>query len=159
MKIERRAVPPLRLCLVVLFAILVVFQTMSLPGQFRHMAATEPDMAGWRWPLTALAVFCVLCAQVVVVATWKLLGLVREDRIFSEAAFVWVDAIVAAAGAGWLVLAGTFLWVGFHADDPGVPMLLFLLTVAGAVVVLVIVVMRALLRQAAALRSDLAEVI
>jgi len=156
---EQRAVVPLRICLVVLFGILVVFQTLSLPGQFRHMAEQHPEDADLRWPLTAIAVFVVLCVQVVVVATWKLLGLVSADRIFTRDSLVWVDAILGAIAAGWLVLLGIFLWVGFHADDPGAPMLLFLLLVAGAVLGLLMVVMRALLRQATTLRTDMDAVI
>ena len=156
---EQRAVVPLRICLVVLFGILVVFQTLSLPGQFRHMAEEHPEDADLRWPLTAIAVFVVLCVQVVVVATWKLLGLVSADRIFTRDSLVWVDAILGAIAAGWLVLLGIFLWVGFQADDPGAPMLLFLLLVSGAVLGLLMVVMRALLRQATTLRTDMEGVI
>ena len=52
-----------------------------------------------------------------------------------------------------------FLIVGFRADDPGLPLLLFLLLIAGAVFGLVLVVMRSLLRQAAALRADMDAVI
>ena len=69
----------------------------------------------------------MLCVQVVIVCTWRLLTLVMDDRIFSEAALAWVDAIVWAVGAAWLVLVGVFLYVGFNADDPGLPLLLFLL--------------------------------
>ncbi|WP_028643295.1 DUF2975 domain-containing protein [Nocardioides sp. URHA0020] len=156
---EQRAVVPLKACLVLLFAILLVFQFMSLPGQFRHLAQESPADAHLRWPLTLLAGFLVLCVQVVVVATWRLLGLVAADRIFTRRSLVWVDVIVAAVAAGWLVLCGLFLWVGFHADDPGVPLLLFLLLVAGAVVGLLMVVMRALLRQATVLRADMDVVI
>lgn len=159
MRIERRAVLPLRVFLVVLFGILVVLQTISLPGQFRHEAQVHPEDAEWRWPLTVIAVLCVLCAQVVVVSTWKLLGLFKDDRIFTPAAFVWVDAILGAVAAGWLVLAGVFVVVGFNADDPGIVILLFLLTVAGAVVGLVLLVMRGLLQQATDLRTDLEAVI
>ena len=79
MQIERRAVLPLRIFLVVLFGVLVVLQTFSLPGQFRHEAQVHPENAEWRWPLTVLAVLCVLAAQVIVVATWKLLGLFKDD--------------------------------------------------------------------------------
>jgi hypothetical protein len=126
---EHRAVTSLRIFLVVLFAILVLFQTMSLPGQFAHMAKESPDLAYLRWPLTAVTVFWVLCVQVVIVSTWKLLTFVKEDRIFSEASMAWVNAIVWAIGAVWLVLLGVFLYVGFTADDPGLPLLLFLMLV------------------------------
>jgi hypothetical protein len=156
---EHRAVAPLRVFLVVLFAVLVMLQTFSLPGQFAHMAEESPEQAYLRWPLTALAVFWVLCVQVVIVATWMLLTRVKKDRIFSPSSLVWVDAIVWAIAAAWVVLVGVFLYVGVNADDPGVPLLLFLMVVGVAVLGLLMVVMRALLRQATTLRTDLEAVI
>ena len=156
---ERRAVAALRVFLVLLFGILLMLQTFSLPGQFRYMAEESPDLAYLRWPMTAVSVFWVLCVQVVIVATWKLLTLVKDDRIFSEASLVWVDAIVWAIAAAWVVLLGVFLYVGFRADDPGLPLLLFLMSTGVAVLGLVMVVMRALLRQATTLRTDLETVI
>src|SRR5690242_8463846 len=126
MNVDRSAVLVLRVFLVLLFGVLVVFQTLSLPGQFRHMAEENPDEASLRWPATIVAVFLVLCVQVVVVATWRLLSMVQEDRIFSDASFRWVNAIIAAIGAAWAVLVVLFLLVGFNADDPGPVMLLLL---------------------------------
>lgn len=155
----RYVVTAIKAFLGVLFAILVLLQTFSLPGQFAHLAAESPGQAHLRWPLTALAVFWVCCAQVVIVCTWKLLTLVRDDRIFDTRALVWVDGILWAVGAGWSVFLAVFLIVGFRADDPGLPLLLFLLLVAGAVFGLVVVVMRSLLRQATALRADMDAVI
>ncbi|MET7668823.1 DUF2975 domain-containing protein [Micromonospora luteifusca] len=143
----------------VLFGVLVVFQTLSLPGQFAYMAQQSPEDAYLRWPATAVTVFWVLCVQVVIVSTWQLLSLVKNDRIFTEASLKWVDAIVWAIGAAWVVLVGVFLYVGFNADDPGLPLLLFLLTVGVTVLGLLMVVMRALLRQATTLRSDMEAVI
>jgi hypothetical protein len=156
---EVRAVRALRCFLVLLFAILLLLQTFSLPGQFAHMAQESPDLAHWRWPLTALAVYLLLCVQVVVVATWKLLTMVTNDRIFSDGALVWVDVIVGAVAAAWVVLLGVFLYVGFRASDPGAPLLLFLLLVGVAVVGLLMIVMRALLRRATTLRTDMEAVI
>jgi hypothetical protein len=156
---EHRAVAPLRVFLVLLFGILLVFQTLSLPGQFAHMAQESPEDAYLRWPMTALAVFWVLCVQVVIVSTWKLLTMVKNDRIFTEASLVWVDAIVWAIVAAWVVLLGVFLYVGFHADDPGLPMVLLLMLIGIAVLGLLMVVMRALLRQATTLRTDMEAVI
>ena len=154
-----RVVAPLRVFLVVLFGVLVMLQTFSLPGQFRYMAQESPESAYLRWPLTAVSVFWVLCVQVVVVATWQLLTLVKKDRIFSDASLAWVDAIVWAILAAWVVLVGVFLYVGFRADDPGLPLLLFLMVVGVTVLGLLMVVMRALLRQATTLRTDMEAVI
>ncbi len=159
MLVQRHAILALRFCLAALFLALLVLQLFSFPGQFAYLAREDPDAAAWRWPLTALAAFWLLCVQVVVVCTWRLLSLVRDDRIFSDAARGWVDGIVWAIGAAWAVLVVVFLFVGFRADDPGGPLLLFVLTVGGAVVGLLMVVMRALLRRATTLRTDMDAVI
>lgn len=156
---ERRVIALLRVFLVLLFGILVVLQTMSLPGQFAYMAEESPDLAYLRWPMTAISVFWVLCVQVVIVCTWKLLTLVKHDRIFSAASMAWVDAIVWAIVAAWAALLGVSLYVGLKADDPGLPLLLFLLSTGVTVLGLLMVVMRALLRQATTLRTDMDAVI
>jgi Protein of unknown function (DUF2975) len=156
---EQWVVAALRVFLAMLFVVLIPFETLSLPGQFAHMAEESPDLAYLRWPATAVTVFWVVCVQVVLVATWKLLTLVRRDRIFTEASLVWVDVIVWAIAAAWVVLGSVFLYIGFTADDPGTPILLFLLTVGVTVLGLLMVVMRALLRQATTLRTDMEAVI
>ncbi|MEE3921722.1 DUF2975 domain-containing protein [Micromonospora sp. BRA006-A] len=149
---------PLRAFLVLLFAILVLFQTMSLPGSSRTWRARTghgvPAVAA-----TAVTIFWVLCVQVVIVCTWHLLTLVKRDRIFTEASLGWVDGIVWAVAAAWVVLVGVFGYVGFNADDPGLPLLLFLLVTGVSVLGLLMVVLRALLRQATTLRTDMEAVI
>ena len=156
---EHLAVAGLRVFLVLLFGVLVFFQIVSLPGQFAYMAEEDPEHAYLRWPATAVTVFWVLCTQVVIVCTWKLLTLVQNDRIFSDAAFGWVNAIVWAIAAAWVVLVGAFLFIGFNASDPGLPLLLFLMVVGVTVLGLLMIVMRRLLRQATALRTDMEAVI
>ena len=156
---EHLALAGLRIFLLVLFGVLVLFQVVSLPGQFRYMAEQDPEHAYLKWPATVVTVFWVLCVQVVIVCTWKLLTLVKADRIFSDAAFGWVNGIVWAIGAAWVVLVGAFLFVGFNASDPGLPLLMFLLVVGVTVLGLLMVVMRALLRQATSLRVDMEAVI
>jgi hypothetical protein len=145
--------------LVLSFLLLVVFQTLSFPGSFAHMAREEPDSAHLRWPLTAFTAIEILCAQVVIVCTWKLLTMVQQDRIFSDEALRWVDIIIRAIGVAWLLLLGLFLYVGFTADDPGVPMVLTLLLLGGGTFGMLMIVMRALLLQATTLRTDMEAVI
>jgi hypothetical protein len=156
---------PLRVLLVLVFVGLVVAQVMSLPGEFRQMAEENPGSGPIPWLLLTFAILEVLCFQVVIVCTWRLLTLVRSDRIFSEEAFAWVDAIVWAMAAAWVLLAGVAAYlVGViyftpELRDPGTPILLTGMVLIGGVVVLTIVVLRALLRQATVLRTDLEEVI
>ena len=156
------AVTALRILLVMAFALLVVFQTMSVPGQFADIGKEEPGLAYLRWPLTAFFVLELVCVQVVIVSTWKLLTLVKHDRIFTEGSLKWVDAIVGAIVTGWVLLLGLLLYFFLslgRPDDPSVPMLLSLPLVGGAVLGLLMVVMRALLRQATMLRTDMEAVI
>ncbi|MDT0196962.1 DUF2975 domain-containing protein [Arthrobacter sp. AB6] len=159
MQITRLAVTALRMVLVAAFLLLVLFQVMSIPGQFAHMAQENPERAHLQWPLTMFFILEVACVQVVIVSTWKLLTLVKQDRIFSRGALVWVTAIVWAIAAGWTMLAALAAVVVLNADDPGLPLLLLLVLVAGAALGLVVVVLRALLRQATDLRADMEAVI
>lgn len=155
-----RAIVPLRILLVLAFAALVLLQTFSLPGQFAHMAQESPELAYLRWPLLAFSVVELLCVQVVIVCTWKLLTMVKDDRIFSERSLVWVDTIIAAIAAAWVLLLGVSIYfVVAIADDPGLPIMLMVILLAGAVLGLLMVVLRALLRQATTLRTDMDAVI
>ena len=165
MNLTYKVVGLLRVLLVLLFAATVMGQTLSVPGQFADIGQGSPDLAYLRWPLTAFGVLELLCVQVVIVCTWKLLTMVKADRIFSRDAFVWVDAIVWAITAAWLLLVAVsavvvgIIYVTPELRDPGVPILLFGMVLVGGVVVMLMVVMRALLRQAAALRTDMDAVI
>ena len=77
----------------------------------------------------------------------------------SDEAFVWVDAILGAMVTGWLLLAGLSAYFVLRADDPGTPMALFAVVLTGGAIVLLMVVLRALLRQATTLRTDMEAVI
>jgi len=165
MKSTRLPVFFLRASLAVLFAFLILMQAVSLPGQFSHDARSAPETAQLSWSLLVGAELVVLCLQVVIVCIWRLLTMVRRDRIFTEASLPWVDGIAWACSTGWIVLAAVAAYVtGFiyftpQIRDPGLPILLFGVVVIGAVVVLLVLVMRALLRQAAELRTELDVVI
>jgi hypothetical protein len=159
MDIVRRAVGPLRILLALTFAALVLFQTMSFPGMFRHMAEEEPDLAYLRWPMVVFFAVEILCVQVVIVCTWRLLTMVQQDRIFSVDALRWVDVIIGAIAVAWLLLSATFVYFGATWGDPGVPLLMLLMLLGGGALGLLMLVMRSLLRQATTLRTDMEAVI
>jgi len=154
-----RVVRPLRVLLVLLFAALAAGQVVAVPAQLAQMAQDFPDLAHLRWPLLGVAVLGLVCVQVVVVCTWKLLTLVESDRIFSDASLVWVDAIVGAIAAAWVLLLGLFTYFVRLWGLSGLPALLLLMLIAGAVLGLLLGVMRRLLRQATTLRTDMEAVI
>ena len=155
----------LRIFLAVLFVFLVVMQVLSLPGQFAHSAEESAETAVVTWILLVATELGALCLQVVIVCTWRLLSMVRRDRIFSEASLRWVNAIVWSFVAGWVLLVGVATYITAiiyftpQLRDPGVPILLFGVVLVASVFVLLVIVLRALLRQATELRADMDVVI
>jgi hypothetical protein len=160
----RRVVLPLRVLLVLVFLALVAAQIWALPELVPDMARPSLEQSFMKWTMLTVLVLGLLCVQVVVVCTWQLLTLVTIDRIFSRSSLPWVNAIVGAMAVGWLMLLGAFVCAYYFivdevSDDPVLPALLLVLLLVGAVVGLLMVVMRALLRQATTLRSDMEAVI
>jgi hypothetical protein len=160
----RRVVLPLRVLLVLVLAALVAAQFRAVPAVLPDIADPSLERSFMRGTMLVVAVLGLACVQAVVVCTWKLLTLVTDDRIFSDGALRWVDAIVWAVAVGWLMLAATFVCSYYFivdevSDDAVLPALLLLLLLVGAVLGLLLVVMRALLRQATTLATDLEAVI
>jgi len=154
----QRVVFVLRGLLVLAFAAILLLQVMSVPGTLAYNAGQSDDPF-WHYPLLVVIEVELVCVQVVVVATWFLLGMVQQDRIFSDAAFRWVDVILGAMAAAWLVWAGLGAFIVLTSDDPGLPLMMAIMLLAGAVVGLLVLVMRALLKQATMLRTDMDAVI
>ena len=164
MTTTHRVVVPLRILLAIVFAALVAAQIWALPAMLPDIADPSLEQSVMRWVMLTASVLGLVCVQVVIVCTWQLLTLVRDDRIFSTSALPWVNAIVGAIAVGWTMLFGTFVCAYYFivdevSDDPVLPALLLVLLLVGAVVGLLMVVMRALLRQATTLRSDMEAVI
>jgi hypothetical protein len=159
-----RVVLPLRVLLVVVFGALLAAQIWALPELVPDLADPTLERRVVRAAMLTFSVLGVVGVQAVIVCTWKLLTLVTDDRIFSADALPWVNAIVRAVAAGWLMLAGTFVCSYYFivdevSDDPALPAMLLVLLLIGAVVGLLLLVLRALLRQATTLRTDMEAVI
>jgi Protein of unknown function (DUF2975) len=160
----RRVVLPLRILLAIVFVALVAAQISAVPALLPDLADPTLERTFMRWTMGAVSVLALVCVQVVIVCTWQLLSLVTDDRIFSTSSLPWVNGIVRATVAGWVMLLGAFVCSYYFivdevSDDPAVPALLLLLLLVGAVLGLLIVIMRALLRQATTLRTDMEAVI
>lgn len=159
----RRAVVPLRVLLVLLFLVATLGQGVLIHEGVAELGAGQvPDLTRPGWAILLVALLGLVCVQVVIVATGKLLTRVARDEIFSPGALPWVDAIVWAIVAGWVLLlcaTGPVYVVAELDDAPGLAAMHLLLLLVGAAVGLLMVVMRALLRQATMLRVDLDAVI
>ena len=158
MLLSRRLVGVLRVLLALAFLVLLVLQLRVLPAMYDDWVRDRPDPLPSPWLLT-VAVLVLLCVQSVVVCAWRLLALVAEDRIFTDRSLVWVDTVLAALAAGWLLLAGALAYLLLLGGSPGLCGALVVVLVAAAVLGLVVVVMRALLRQATTLRVELEAVV
>ena len=154
----QKVVYVLRGLLVLAFGAILLLQLMSVPGTLAYNAGQSDDPF-WHYPLLVVIELELVCVQVVVVATWKLLGMVQQGRILSDAAFRWVDLILAAMVLAWLVWAGLGAFIFLTSDDPGLPLMMAIMLLAGAVIGLLMLVMRALLTQATMLRTDMDAVI
>lgn len=153
-----KVVLALRGLLVLAFAAIVLLQVMTVPGTLLYNAGQSEDPF-WFWPLLVVLEVELLCGQAIVAAIFPLLGMVQQDRIFSEASFRWVDVILGAMTVAWVAWAGLGAFIFATSDDPELPMMMAISLLAGAVVGLLMLVMRALLRQAATLRADMDAVI
>ncbi|NOW00621.1 DUF2975 domain-containing protein [Isoptericola chiayiensis] len=154
-----RLVVPLRVLLAAVLVTLVAVQVAGLPTVLNRAAEQNPDLAPVETPLLVVGVLALAGVEAVVVCSWRLLTMVRDDSIFSGAAFGWVDAILAAVAVAWVLVAvACGLVVG--AEGPsGTAALLLVVLLVGAAVGLLMVVLRALLVRATTLRTDLDGVI
>lgn len=153
----------LRLLTTLLAAILLgvlATQVLLLPWLASVMAQDAPEFAGLRRPVLALAVLVLACVEVALVAVWRLLGRIGDERIFSPTSTRPVMAITAAVVTA-TVLVAALTWVLSSAG--AMPPLLFLIlvaaTVCGTALTLLMVVLRRLLLTATHDRTELAEVI
>jgi hypothetical protein len=160
MTIVQRLVGPLRLLLGVAFVVLLAAQLRALPALYDEWVRASPASAAPAWFLT-VAVLVLLSAQVVVVCIWKLLAMVRSGHIFTDGSFVWVDTILGAIAGACVLLLATFLYAAAPGRAPGATaaVLLLLVFVAAGIAGLLMLVMRALLRQATSLSTELEAVV
>lgn len=159
MKLVRRIGLPLRTLLVLALLAMLVLQFFSFPGKFRYEMKQGNISETERWLFTALVGGIILCFEVIIVCTWMLLSRVLEDEIFRPGSLRWVDGILVAMAAAWVLVAVPIASTVPQWDDPGGPFVMTILLVAGAVVGLLMSVLRALLQQATQLRSDMDAVI
>lgn len=136
-------------------------QFWLLPTWADQMAAAFPEVAWLYWPMLLVAWLLVVGVQVGLVAVWVLLGMVQRDRVFSTAAFRWVDVIIVAAVVDTLLVLGVFLLfnLAIGANPPGLMLTELALVVAGAAFALLMLVMKGLLRRACEATAELSVVI
>ncbi|MCT9820955.1 DUF2975 domain-containing protein [Microbacterium sp. W1N] len=149
-----------KIALALIALVTVVAQLVVIPALADSTVSMYPEAAHLRVPGIVGCVALVVCVQVAVVCVWRLLTMVDTASIFTDAAFVWVDALIAAVASFTGLLAAAFVVLSLSAAlSPGVMLLLIAGGALALGVTLILVVMKGLLRKASALEHELAEVV
>ena len=150
----------LKTLIAVLLALLLVCQVWIVPVYAAQVAGMNPEADFLMIPGDVIAVIFLACMQVVLICVWRLLSLVRESSIFSEAAFAWVDVILGAVVLATVLILGSLVGLMVLGMVPPAAFILGVLgTIIGSGLALLVVVMRGLLHSAFRLEQDLAEVV
>lgn len=126
-----------------------------------------PPYAPLQVPYTIMAVLALLSVLTALVAVLALLSMIDKDAIFTDRAFVYVNVIIGCIAFSALLATGAtvhLLVADIPTPDDGMEVIGAILgtgacAALGGAFVLLMLVMRELLRKAAGLRSELAEVI
>jgi heme/copper-type cytochrome/quinol oxidase subunit 2 len=137
----------LKVVLSIFFALSLMLQFLSFPGQFRYMAEQEPENAYLRWPLTALAFTMILAVQIIVVSIWKIVDAL-ERELGKQRQLKFVNYAIAALSYIWLVIASGLILLLLNADDPGLPVVITVIETAVTSVGLLFLFYRRLLKRA-----------
>jgi hypothetical protein len=156
----RLVVNVLRFLLIGAVVAIAVVQAVFLPLLSGEMARNLPGEAYMRWPILTLAILGLLCVQVAIVCTLRLLGFTQDGRVFTPAAFRWVDGLIASFIGASLVCLATIIYQSQTVAGP--PLWILALwggVLTGVALALLTWTMRALLAQAITLRTDMEMVI
>lgn len=137
----------LKAVLSIFFALLLMLQFLSFPGQFRYMSEEEPENAHLRWPLTALSFLVILAVEIIVISVWKIVDALEKEKGRSiELKFV--NYAIAALLFIWVVIAIGLVLLLLTADDPGLPVVITVIETAVTAVALLFLFYRRLLKRA-----------
>ncbi len=157
---QPRVTAVLKTLIAVMILLLLASQILVIPEVARVTALRNPDVAQLEVPGIIGAVIFLALVEVTLICVWRLLSLVRAERIFSADAFRFVDIILwALAGAGVLIAASYTVIVASRAVSLSLTLLAVLGVVVSAALALLVVVLRGLLRKALELEQDMSEVV
>ncbi len=151
----------LRALIVALLAGGLLAQAVFIPVIAWESAQTFPEVNYLEVPYAALAIATVACAQVILVATLRLTGMIQRGWIFHTAALKWVTLMVRSA---WVATALVAILAvdAIVIEELGpitVPLALLGGTVGVSAVALILMVMGGLLETAVQHKVELDEVV
>lgn len=136
----------LKAALSIFFALLLMLQFFSFPGQFRYMAENEPENAHLRWPLTLLVFSMIAAIEISLVCIWKLINnLSVKGEVLIRKKLLTV--VIFSLSYIWIIAAFVWLFVTWNADDPGLPVVLTVIQCALTVLILIFVFFKKIANQ------------
>lgn len=108
-----------RLVLIGMFLAVTVLQLLSFPGQFRFEASNGQGSQLARWVLTFMVGIWFLVGQVAIVALWKILTLIYQNRLLTSGGRTWVNLLSRTLATSALYGAAVTITAALKADDPG----------------------------------------
>ena len=139
---------------------LLLAQVVVVPVVSGWMATAYPEFAWARWPLAVPLIATLACVQVALLATSTLLGQVAGEEIFSGTARRWVDLMLGALGAAWVIAFATTIWqTAQNVSAPWIALAELLGLLVGLAVLLLIIVLRGLLIRATELKVEMDAVV
>jgi len=156
---HRRAITPLRVCLLVLLLGSVLAQLL-VPVAAAGVEETFPEVGYLVVPYSVAGIIVIACGQVALFVVWRLLSMISGGAIFTGRALHWVDVLTACGAVATIVNAAVWVHLlSVHGGGPGIILWLLASTAFGMTFVLLMLVMRGLLEAAVADRTELDEVI
>jgi len=151
----------LKIMIAVLFAGGLLAQVVFIPWIAWAEAQDFPEVGYLAIPYAALGIATVACAQVILVATWRLAGMVERGKIFDASALTWVTVMVRSAGVATALVAIVAIDATFieGLGPVTVPVALTGGTIAVGLCALILMVMRGLLQAAVQQKVELDEVV
>lgn len=127
----------------------VFVQAVLVPLMAIDLEEADPTVAHLQMPFAVTMILVIGAAQAFVACIWRLVTMARRGRVFSPAAFRYVDIMIGAAGAAAVLTfaLGVILAPG-DAVPPGLVLLVGGAAVVAAGVGLTVLVLRTLLAQA-----------
>ncbi|MGL3151668.1 DUF2975 domain-containing protein [Microbacterium sp. A82] len=157
---QPRVTAALKTLIAVMLGLLLTSQVLVIPEVARITAIRNPDVDHLEIPGIIGAVIFLALVEVTLICVWKLLSLVRAERIFSPDAFRYVDIILwALAAAGALIAVSYAVIIASRAVSLSLTLLAILGIVVSAALALLVLVLRGLLRKALELEQDMSEVV
>ena len=117
-----------RLGFSVLFIALTMVQILSFPGQFAYMRKTQGISLMFEVLLTLTVGLWIACGQFAIVCLWKIIALMQNSRFYTKTSIKWIDWLMFIFKLASFMAVVLFLLIASVADDPGILVVLSVLS-------------------------------